>query len=51
MIILALSDAITITDLALTAYERALQSDGVRRNRTQRLPDGGPIVSSPLSSR
>src|SRR3979409_787892 len=25
-------------------------SDGVRRNRTQRLPDGGPIVSSPLSS-
>jgi glyoxylase-like metal-dependent hydrolase (beta-lactamase superfamily II) len=25
-------------------------SDGVRRNRTMRLPDGGPIVSSPLSS-
>ncbi len=25
-------------------------SDGVRRNRTLRLPDGGPIVSSPLSS-
>jgi glyoxylase-like metal-dependent hydrolase (beta-lactamase superfamily II) len=25
-------------------------SDGVRRNRTQRLPDGGPIVSSPLAS-
>jgi len=25
-------------------------SDGVRRNRTQLLPDGGPIVSSPLAS-
>jgi glyoxylase-like metal-dependent hydrolase (beta-lactamase superfamily II) len=25
-------------------------SDGLRRNRTQRLPDGGPIVSSPLAS-
>jgi glyoxylase-like metal-dependent hydrolase (beta-lactamase superfamily II) len=25
-------------------------SDGVRRNRAQRLPDGRPIVSSPLST-
>jgi hypothetical protein len=25
-------------------------SDGVRRNRTLRLPDGGPIVSSQLVS-
>jgi glyoxylase-like metal-dependent hydrolase (beta-lactamase superfamily II) len=24
-------------------------NDGVRRNRSQRLPDGGPIVSSPLA--
>ncbi|HEX4250755.1 MAG TPA: MBL fold metallo-hydrolase [Pseudonocardia sp.] len=30
-------------------YE-VLVSDGVRRNRTEQLPDGGPIVSSPLSS-
>jgi glyoxylase-like metal-dependent hydrolase (beta-lactamase superfamily II) len=30
-------------------YE-VLVNDGVRRNRTQRLPDGGPIVSSPLAS-
>jgi glyoxylase-like metal-dependent hydrolase (beta-lactamase superfamily II) len=25
-------------------------SDGVPRNRAQRLPDGGPIVSSPVAS-
>ena len=30
-------------------YE-VLVSDGVPRNRSQRLPDGGPIVSSPLST-
>ncbi|MDT5048602.1 MAG: hypothetical protein QOG75_4495 [Mycobacterium sp.] len=30
-------------------YE-VLVNDGVRRNRTQRLPDGSPIVSSPLAS-
>jgi glyoxylase-like metal-dependent hydrolase (beta-lactamase superfamily II) len=30
-------------------YE-VLVSDGVPRNRNQRLPDGGPIVSSPLST-
>jgi hypothetical protein len=27
-----------------------LVSDGVARNRSQRLPDGSPIVSSPLAS-
>ncbi|MGW1159515.1 MBL fold metallo-hydrolase [Streptomyces sp. NPDC002513] len=30
-------------------YE-VLVSDGVRRQRSMRLPDGGPIVSSPLAS-
>jgi glyoxylase-like metal-dependent hydrolase (beta-lactamase superfamily II) len=30
-------------------YE-VLVNDGVRRNRTQRVPDGSPIVSSPLAS-
>jgi hypothetical protein len=30
-------------------YE-VLVNDGVPRNRTQRLPDGSPIVSSPLAS-
>jgi hypothetical protein len=30
-------------------YE-VLMSDGVPRNGNQRLPDGGPIVSSPLST-
>ena len=30
-------------------YE-VLVSDGVPRNRNQRLPDGGPMVSSPLST-
>ncbi|WP_435593238.1 MBL fold metallo-hydrolase [Nocardia sp. bgisy118] len=30
-------------------YE-VLVSDGVTRNRPERLPDGGPIVSSPLAS-
>jgi glyoxylase-like metal-dependent hydrolase (beta-lactamase superfamily II) len=30
-------------------YE-VLVNDGVRRHRTQRLPDGSPIVSSPLAS-
>ena len=30
-------------------YE-VLVSDGIPRNRNQRLPDGGPIVSSPLST-
>src|ERR1700682_2315124 len=30
-------------------YE-VLVNDGVRRNRAQRLPDGSPIVSSPLAS-
>ena len=30
-------------------YE-VLVSDGIARNRSQRLPDGSPIVSSPLAS-
>ena len=30
-------------------YE-VLVHDGVRRHRAQRLPDGSPIVSSPLAS-
>ena len=30
-------------------YE-VLVNDGLRRNREQRLPDGSPIISSPVSS-
>lgn len=35
--------------MAAPRYE-VFVSDGVRRNRTMRLPDGGPIVSSPITS-
>ena len=30
-------------------YE-VLVNDGLRRNREQRLPDGSPIISSPVAS-
>ncbi|MCW2660886.1 MAG: fold metallo-hydrolase [Mycobacterium sp.] len=35
--------------MTLLRYE-VMVHDGVRRNRDQRLPDGSPIVSSPVSS-